>query len=56
MEREVKRVALMRCDECAVKKCDARNLLKKYNNKKLISIVDRNCDEFKHPRDKRNNI
>lgn len=45
----------MKCDECAVKECDARNVLKRYNNQKLTSIVERNCNDFKHKRDKGNN-
>lgn len=45
----------MICDECAVEKCDTRNVLKRYNNPKLISIVEKNCDEFKHTEDKGNN-
>lgn len=45
----------MKCDECIIKNCDARDLLKRHNKLKLILIVEKYCDEFKHRKDKENN-
>ena len=45
----------MKCDECTVKKCDARDVLKRFNNPKLTDIVERNCNEFKYAGDKGDN-
>ena len=37
----------MKCDTCKVKKCDARDVIKKYKDKEpeLTNIILRNCTE-----------
>ena len=36
----------MKCNNCQVKKCETRELLKKYTDPRFISIIDQTCNEF----------
>ena len=36
----------MKCDDCKVKECETREVLKKYENPMLEAIIERNCSEF----------
>ncbi len=41
----------MKCDNCKVEKCDARNVIKKFGAKEpeLIAIIERNCTTSYEP-------
>lgn len=46
----------MKCDKCAVKECETRETLKKFDEPKLREIIHRNCNQFekKKKEDNRN--
>lgn len=35
-----------KCDDCKVKKCETRRVLKKYNDRMLLSIIHETCNEY----------
>lgn len=37
----------MKCDNCKVKKCETRDVLKKFTNPMLEKIIERECTEYK---------
>jgi len=44
----------MRCERCRFEDtCDTSKVVKKYNDKQLTDIIDRNCDEFKSKKEVR---
>ena len=39
----------LKCDGCKVKKCDARDVIKKFKDPHLTEIIERNCTSSYEP-------